>query len=62
MRVVKVKFYLGQNEDLAQNTYQIALRCCSKEPKGQRGNEYVCDFGEEEIHAIKHIFFYEGFC
>ena len=34
---------------------QIALRDCSKEA-GRKG-QYVCDFGEREIHAIEYIFF-----
>ena len=24
--------------------------------RGSRGGQYLCDFGEGEIHAIKHIF------
>ena len=32
---------------------QIALRECSK--AGRKG-QYICDFGEREIHAIEYIF------
>ena len=50
-----IKFYLGQSEGYAQKTApQTALRSCSKEA-GE--HQHVCDFGEEGIHAIKHIFF-----
>ena len=34
---------------------QIALRNCSKEAGGK--GQYVYDFGEGRIHAIKHILF-----
>ena len=34
---------------------QIALRNYSKD------GQYICDFGEVGVHAIKHIFFAEGF-
>ena len=38
--------------------FQIALRNCSKEAgEGQ----YICDFGEGGVHAMKHIFFYGRF-
>ena len=41
---------------LAQETaFQIALRNYSKD------DQYICDFGEAGVHAIKHIFFAEGF-
>ena len=32
---------------------QIALRDCSKEAAGKVN---ICDFGEGEVHAIKHLF------
>ena len=28
----------------------------------ERGGQYVCDFGEARVHAIKQIFFLEDFC
>ena len=37
---------------------QIALRNCSEEV----GGKDICDFGEGRVHAIKYIFFSEGFC
>ena len=51
-----IKFYLGQNEDcsLGDSTSD------SSEKLLQRGSGkglYICDFGEEGIHATKHMFF-----
>jgi len=45
---------LGQNEACSQERApQIALKNCSKEAgEGQ----FICDFGEGGIHAIKPIF------
>jgi len=34
---------------------QTALRNCSKEVSMER-SIYICDFGEEEVHVIKHTF------
>ena len=34
---------------------QIALRNCSEEVEGEE--QYICDFGEGRVHAVKHIFF-----
>ena len=28
----------------------------------ERGGQYVCDFGEARVHAIKRMFFPEDFC
>ena len=36
---------------------QIAVRNCSKEAGGK--GQYICDFGEGRIRAIKAIFFQE---
>ena len=50
-----VKFYLGQNEDYSpgdstsDNSEKLLQRI---EVEGQ----YMCDFREEGVHAIKHIF------
>ena len=30
--------------------------------RGEGGGQHICDFGEGGIHAIKHVFFSEGFC
>ena len=38
-----------------ETTFQLALRNCSKEAGGK--GQYVYDFGEGRIHAIKHILF-----
>ena len=39
-----------------ETALQIAMRNCSKEARGC-GGQYICDFGEGEVHAIKHIIF-----
>ena len=54
---MQVKFYLGQNmrTEAQKIAPQIALRNCSKEAGGK--GQYICDFGEERIHAVKHMFF-----
>ena len=42
---------------IAQETVsQIALGNCSKQVEEIDG-QYICDFGEGELHAIKHICF-----
>ena len=46
----------GKMRTVAEKTApQIALRDCSEEA-GRKG-QYICDFGERGIHAIKYIFF-----
>ena len=41
---------------IAQGTaFQVALRNYSKEVAGR--GQYICDFGEGGVPAIKHIFF-----
>ena len=30
--------------------------------RGSRGVQYMCNFSGKGVHAIKHIFFAEGFC
>ena len=45
-----VKLYLGQNEE-------NSLRYSEKLPQRGKGQgQYICDFGEGGVHAIKHIF------
>ena len=39
-----------------EKAFQIALRNCSREVGG-KVSQYICDFGEGGMHAIKHIFF-----
>ena len=51
MHNVKVASYVlfGAQE----TAFRLALRKCSKEV----GEDlYICNFGEGEVHAIKHIF------
>ena len=56
MRVVKTNFIWDKMRTVVQETaFQIALRNYSKD------DQYICDFGEAGVHAIKHIFFAEGF-
>ena len=46
---------MEQNEDAAQETApQRALRDCSCEVLGKVN---ICDFGEGDVHAIKHLFY-----
>ena len=54
----ELHFIWGKMKTLAQETaFQIALRNCSKEVGvGWDVLQYMCDFGEGGIHAIKHIF------
>ena len=53
---VQVKFYLGQNEDcsLGDSTSDSPGKLLQTD-SGE--GQYIRDFGEEAIHAIKHIFF-----
>ena len=37
-----------------ETAFQIALRSCSEEVAGE--GQYICDFGEGRVHAIKHTF------
>ena len=38
-----------------ETTSQITLKNRSKEARGK--GQYICDFGDGRIHAIKYIFF-----
>ena len=60
----KFSFSWGQNEDYSPGDSISVLRNCIKEVGGK---VRLCDFGEGEVHAIKHIYIYiyilaEGFC
>ena len=56
-----VKFYLGQNEDYSLgDSISDSSEKLLQTDKGE--SQYICDFGEGQIHAIKHKFFAEGFC
>ena len=53
-----IKFYLQQNEDYSlrdsiSDSFEKLLQ--------SRESQYICDFGEGEVHAIKHLLF-AGFC
>ena len=51
---------MGQNEDYGlEDSIQVALRNCSKVVGG--GGQYISDFGEGAVHAIKHVFFCRRF-
>ena len=54
----ELHFIWSKMKTLAQETaFQIALRSRSKETRAGWGVvQYMCDFGEGGIHAIKHIF------
>ena len=53
-----MNFYLGQDEDytVGDSTLEKLLQ------RGRREGQYICDSDEGRVHAIKHIFFLEGFC
>ena len=54
---LRVKFYLGQNEDWSP----VDSTSDSSEKLLQRGRgegQYICDFGEGGVHAIKCIYIY----
>ena len=67
MKVFKFSFSWGQNEGYSPGDSISVLRKCIKEVGGKVS---ICDFGEGEVHAIKHIYIYfffeeeeeEGFC
>ena len=61
MHSMRVKFYLGQYEDcsLGDSTSDSAAKLFQR---GSRKRRYIRDFGEGEVHAMKHILFAEGFC
>ena len=54
---MQVKFYLGQKnenwspEDSTSDSSEKLLQ------RGRGKGQYICDFGEERIHAVKHMFF-----
>ena len=52
-----VKFYLGQNEDYSLGD-SISDSSEKLLQKGGGEGQYIYDFGEGEVHAIKHIYFF----
>ena len=69
MKVFKFSFSWGKNEGYSPGDSISVLRKCIKKVGGKVS---ICDFGEGEVHAIKHIYIYifffeeeeeeEGFC
>ena len=62
MHSMRVKFYLGQYGDcsLGDSTSDSSAKLFQR---GSGKKRYICDFGEGEVHAIKHFFFlFAGFC
>ena len=55
MRVASCFIWAKMRVATGETAPQIALRNCSKEAGGK--GQYICDFGEERIHAVKHMFF-----
>ena len=55
MREMGVKIYLGQNEVCSpeDSTSESSERLLQR---GQGHGPCICDFGEGEVHAIKHLF------
>ena len=50
-----LKFYLWQNEDSGpEDSTSDSLRDCYREAEGK--GQYISDFAEEAIHAIRHTF------
>ena len=43
-----------------ETAFQIALRKLLQRGRGE--GQYICDFGEGGVHAIKYIYFTDGFC
>jgi hypothetical protein len=55
MHNVRVKFYLGQKKDcsLGDSTSDGSEKLLQR---GRGDGQYICDFGEGGVHAIRHIF------
>ena len=58
---LQVKFYLGQNEGYSPGN-SISASSEKLLQRGRKESQYIRDFSEEGLHAIRHIFFAEGFC
>ena len=54
---MRVKFYWGQNEDYRPGD-SISLSSEKVLQRGRVEGQYICNFGEGGVHAIKHIFFF----
>lgn len=55
-----MRFHLGKNKDDSQG--EDTSDSSEKLLHRVRGGQYVCDFGEGGVHAIKDVSFAEGFC
>ena len=57
---LQVKFGLRQNEDcsLGDSVSDSSEKLLQR---GKGEGQYICDFGEGRVHAIKHIIFYRRF-
>ena len=58
---MRVKFYLGQYEDYSPGD-KISDSSEKLVQRGSREGQHICDFGKEEVHAIKYMCFVENFC
>ena len=48
---------MGPEREVLGDSFEKLLK------RGREGrSQYVCDFGEARVHAIKQIFFLEDFC
>ena len=58
---MQFKFYLEQNKDysLGDSILDTSEKLLQR---GRREGQYIYDFGEEGVHAIKYLFFADGFC
>ena len=53
---MRVKFYLGQNEDCSPvDSISDSSEKLLQRGKGER--QYICDFGAGRVHATEHIHF-----
>ena len=57
---LRIKFYLGENENYSSGD---SISGSSEKLLQRRngGGQYICDFGEGGVYAIKHIFFCRRF-
>ena len=61
MHLRVVNFLFGANEDYSPGD-SISDSSEKLLQRGRGEGQYICDFGEGEVHVIKHIFFSEDFC
>ena len=58
---LQVKFYFGQNEGYSPGD-NISASSEKLLQRGRRESQCTRDTSEGGVHAIRHIFFAEGFC